>query len=169
MFFQRVVLLLIQSTRWQQNAFKYLLNCHHSLYPFITPCLCSHSQKSILLLLLYSWLPIWWPLSPPASFLYLSGDHRQSLNHKDCSPEKNDVLYETLLKWSFYATTLGQIQLPVSDPTFQDKVRDSRKKKSRNQCIWSKYMILGATLKALSGPAWLAKEKYIKVTRKRQR
>lgn len=34
-FFQRVVLLLTESTRWQQNAFKYLLDCHHSLYPFI--------------------------------------------------------------------------------------------------------------------------------------
>lgn len=87
-FFQRAVLLLIQSTRWQQNAFKYLLDCHQSLYPLSTSCLCSHSQKSILLLLLYFWLSVLWPLSPPASFLELSEQHRQSLNHKDGSAEK---------------------------------------------------------------------------------
>ena len=45
--FQRVVLLLMQSTRWQQNAFKYLLGCHHSLYLFITPhpgCSLTHKR-----------------------------------------------------------------------------------------------------------------------------
>lgn len=64
MLFWRVVLLLIQSTRWQQNAFKYLLDCHCSLYPCITTWLCSHSQNSVLLL--HSCIPVWWSCSPPA-------------------------------------------------------------------------------------------------------
>lgn len=75
---------------------------------------------------------------------------------------KNDALYERLLKRFSCATTLGQPPPPVSDPAFQEKVWDSRKKKSRIQRVWSKHMILEEKLKALGRVVWVAKVKYLK-------
>ena len=130
--FQRVVLLLIQSTRWQQNALKYLLDCHHSLYPFITPWLCSHSQKNILLLLLHSCLPVWWPHSPPASLLQLSEDHSLSLNHKDHTAGK--MMYCTRDFRSDFSMLPYQASLSCQFHTlhFRKRCETAGKKKSRN-------------------------------------
>lgn len=147
LLFQRVVLLLVQSTRWQQNAFKYLLDSHHSLYPFITPWLCSHSPKSVLLLLLHSRLRVWWPLSHAVSPLQLSENHSLSLNHQDHTDGKLGIIRETS-EIIFLCYHIRPASAASFRPCLPRKGVKQKENKSGNQCIWSKYTNLVERLKA---------------------
>lgn len=126
-FFQRVVLLLTESTRWQQNAFKYLLDCHHSLYPFINS-VCAPTLKRAY----YSYCCI---------LGSLFGDLSHLLHHSYSCQRTIDRVWiigiTVLKKWCivwdtskviFLCHHIGPASVPASDSAFQDKVRSSRKK-----------------------------------------